>query len=83
MGGTDKFDQYGSYYRTKVRAQRWSVRIYTHMFTACAINAYIVAKDDKRVFATDLLTFMKAVIVDLKPYAWRCSARRGGRSCIR
>jgi hypothetical protein len=45
MGGTDLFDQYGSYYRTTIRCKRWQVRFFTHFLHAACTNAYIIYKD--------------------------------------
>lgn len=65
MGGTDLFDQYGSYYRSKVRARRWPVRIFTHFMTAAAINAYILhskLSSNKNGF----LEFYRALVREMK-----------------
>lgn len=42
MGGTDRFDQYGSYYNTSLRTRKWHIRIFTHFLQAAVINAYIL-----------------------------------------
>ncbi len=42
MGGTDLFDQYGSYYNTSLRCDKWHLRIFTHFLQAACINSYIL-----------------------------------------
>ena len=44
MGGTDLHDQFNKYYRTTVRCNKWPIRIFTHIITACVTNAYILFK---------------------------------------
>ena len=44
MGGTDRFDQYISYYRTSVKTKRWPHTIYFHFLLCCAVNAWIIMK---------------------------------------
>jgi len=44
MGGTDKMDQYISYYKTAVRTRNWQQRIFTHFHHVAVVNAYILWK---------------------------------------
>ena len=42
MGGTDKFDQLGSYYDDRTRRNKWQKRIYSHFLRASVVNAMIL-----------------------------------------
>lgn len=44
MGGTDRFDQLMSYYRTKLRTRKWQPRIFAHLIRCCVVNAHILYK---------------------------------------
>ena len=58
MGGTDLFDQFGSYYRTTVRKKKWPPRIIFHFILGAAINARIIADANVPLldFLDDLIT---------------------------
>ena len=42
MGGTDRFDQKVSYYRTTIKTKRWQTRIFTHFIHCAVVNAHIL-----------------------------------------
>lgn len=42
MGGTDKFDQFSSYYDDRLRTVSWKHRLFAHFFRAACINAHIL-----------------------------------------
>ena len=60
MGGTDLFDQFGSYYRTTVRKKKWPARIIFHFVLGAAINARIIADNN-----VPLLDFLDGLITGL------------------
>ena len=45
MGGTDLFDQLGSYYRTTHKSIKWHHRIINHFIQVSALNAYILSRE--------------------------------------
>ena len=60
MGGTDLFDQFGSYYRTNVRKKKWPPRIIFHFLLGAAINTRIIAGT-----SATLLDFLDELITGL------------------
>ena len=60
MGGTDLFDQFGSYYRTNVRKKKWPPRIIFHFLLGAAINSHIIAST-----SVTLLDFLDELITGL------------------
>lgn len=44
MGGTDLMDQFLQYYRTKVRAKKWPVKVFLHFVHVAVINSHIMYK---------------------------------------
>lgn len=62
MGGTDLFDQFGSYYKTTFRSLHWQQRIYSHFLQSSAINAHILHRSVTRSENT-LLEFMENLIM--------------------
>ena len=64
MGGTDKFDQLGSYYDSRHRLQgSWQPRIYSHFLRAAVINAMILFNSGNGN-KVSLLQFTNSVILD-------------------
>jgi hypothetical protein len=63
MGGTDKFDQLGSYYDDRSRTLTWKHRVFTHFLRAACINTHILYKM-KKGSDIPLLDFMTKVIED-------------------
>lgn len=62
MGGTDKFDQYGSYYDDRVRSITWQMRIFKHFLRAAVINAHCIYRMTTKEIT--LLDFTKLVILE-------------------
>ena len=46
MGGTDKQDQFGSYYEDRKRSLRWQGRLISHFMHVAAINGHIFYKEN-------------------------------------
>lgn len=66
MGGTDRGDQYLSYYRPAVKTDSWLPRVWIHAVNASMVNAFIVHKrlaEKPRTYS--LLDFMKQLIDEL------------------
>ena len=60
MGGTDKFDQFGSYYDDRKRSIKWHRRIFIHFIRAAVINAHILHNSSTKK-TKDHLTLLKAI----------------------
>lgn len=58
MGSVDLVDRYMSYYRTKMRAKKWTVRIFAHFLDLAVANSWIEYRNDYKlmnVTAKDIL----------------------------
>lgn len=65
MGGTDLFDQFGSYYRSTLKSVKWHIRLISHFFVAACINANILYQGNKATTAhhnDQQLKFMVKII---------------------
>ena len=60
MGGTDKFDQFGSYYDDRKRSIKWHRRIIIHFFRASVINVHILHNSNNLPKARKL-TLLQAI----------------------
>jgi len=66
MGGTDRFNQLGSYYNDRRKTTRWTMRIFVHLFRAAIINAAILfnraqREENQRI---PLVDFTKVIIAE-------------------
>lgn len=61
MGGTDKFDQFSSYYDDRTRVIFWQSRIFNHFLRASAINAQILYNKKMKKHLT-LLQYLTEII---------------------
>ena len=52
MGGTDKGDQGGTYYRPRVKIRNWITRIFTHLLNIGCVNTFIIIQKDQRIAAS-------------------------------
>ena len=69
MGGTDLFDQYGSYYRTTLKSVKWHIRLFTHFFVAACINANILYQGKVAARNSDTqLKFMERIVEQWSGY---------------
>lgn len=65
MGGTDKFDQFGSYYDDRSRTITWQSRVFNHFLRASCINATILYNQGiRKEQQLTLLEFIQSVIED-------------------
>lgn len=58
MGGVDLADRYVSYYRTKIRTKKWTIRVFAHFLDLAVANAWIEYRNDCKlmdVAAKDIL----------------------------
>lgn len=58
MGGVDLVDRYVSYYRTKIRTKKWTVRVFAHFLDLAVANSWIEYRNDCKlmdVAAKDML----------------------------
>ncbi|XP_049268932.1 piggyBac transposable element-derived protein 2-like [Rhipicephalus sanguineus] len=58
MGGVDLADRYVSYYRTKIRTKKWTIRVFAHFLDPAVANAWIEYRNDCKlmdVAAKDIL----------------------------
>ena len=63
MGGTDLFDQFGSYYRSTLKSVKWHIRLFSHFFVAACINANILYQGKVAARNSDTqLKFMERII---------------------
>lgn len=66
MGGTDKFDQYMSYYRTSVKTKKWPHPVIFHFLHASIVNAWILYKTKYKLQKQDdcgnLISFIEHII---------------------
>ncbi|KAM7313452.1 piggyBac transposable element-derived protein 2-like [Ixodes scapularis] len=46
MGGVDLTDRYVSYYRTKIRTKKWTIRVFAHFLDLATINSWIEYRSD-------------------------------------
>ncbi|KAL3229423.1 hypothetical protein MRX96_023606 [Rhipicephalus microplus] len=46
MGGVDLADRYVSYYRTKIRTKKWTIRVFSHFLDLAVENAWIEYRND-------------------------------------
>lgn len=49
VGGVDSVDRYMSYYRIKVRTEKWTARFFTHFLDLAVCNAWIEYQRDAQV----------------------------------
>jgi len=63
MGGTDKFDQFNSYYDQRLRSKKWPLRIILHFLRGAAVNAHILFNHGRET-KVPLLNFLKEVVAD-------------------
>ena len=68
MGGTDRFDQQLSYYKSTIKTKRWQPRIFTHLISAAVVNAHILYRTSNKLQLEDkgcsLLSFIDLLIDD-------------------
>lgn len=65
MGGTDKFDQFESYYDDRYRSKTWQIRLIYHFLHAATINASIIFyHNSKKGRMSALLQFTRLLIVE-------------------
>lgn len=62
MGGTDKFDQFESYYDDRARTVFWKHRIFSQFFRAACINAKILYCVANRIEDMSLLDFFRMLV---------------------
>ena len=69
MGGTDRFDQQLSYYKSTIKTKRWQPRIFTHFISAAVVNAHILYRTSNKLQREDkgysLLSFIDILIDEL------------------
>ena len=64
MGGVDKADMLLSLYRTKCRTRKWYQRIAHHLWSLCAVNAWIIHREMSVVGHT-YVNFLYKLAVDM------------------
>jgi hypothetical protein len=64
MDGTDKFDQWTSYYDDRFRSTTWQLRIYFHFLQASVVNAHILFNLSKKTSLT-LLEYRRLLIHEM------------------